>query len=89
MTDKKQTPEEAFEVSASLLRMAVKAGEMGIFTPDTLRALVKAAAAVSDMYDDPDFRAGAIKVLRERMEGDKAPDGNVVSLFGHKPSGAA
>lgn len=81
------TPEEDYEASCQLLRMAVKAGQMGIFTPDTLKAPVKASEAVLAMYEDPDFKSGAIDKLRARSEARAVEP--VVDLFGIKPGGDA
>ncbi len=84
------TPEEDYEASCRLLRMAVNAGKIGIFTPDTLKALVTAADAVLAMYEDPEFRAGAIDKLRERAAArEAAPAAPVIDLFGAKKGGDA
>jgi hypothetical protein len=80
-----KSDEELYEESIKVLEMAVAAGKMGIFVPETLRVLVHAGATVLAMSKIQSFRDGVLETMREDREA--APVAPVIDLFGTKQGG--
>lgn len=75
----REEAEKAFEEAVALLKMAVTSGEMGIFTPVTLKALVRAGDSLLKTMLERDFKEAFIS---EMVAGAAEPAATPANLFG-------
>lgn len=83
----REEAEKAFEQAYEHLRLSVKAGQLGIYTPDSLKALLRAGQAMLGIFNDQGFKGPFIRGLMERDQPSSVDSAQVIDLFGARPRG--